>query len=519
MRKLKLSIACLFLVLIQFSFSQNVENTDYIQILIYGQSLGMGWQAPCAITTVPIVGNYMLGDSPLIMYNNQQTVLTPLVATVWKNGGEQPIVSCVNVFSDLYRKNVNANTKFIAMTGGEGGQTIERLSKECTNSGYYQYGFTRILNNTISALPAGTKVSCPAIIYMQGEYNCYAPWAAGQGMTPGTNGTLDKNEFKRLLLQLKNNMQADIMAKYGQTKKPVFFIYQSSGYPILTKEMPIDMAQFEFAEENDDVIMVNPHYALPDYSGIHLSSNGSRWFGEKTGKIMYDYLVDRKSYEPIHPTNFSVVGTKLAISYYVPVPPLVLDTWTTGFVPNYGFAIYKDNVAVSIKSVQISNANQVVLTCNSDLSGGSVEVVYAGTPTWGTGNVCDSYSCTSKYTYFDDSADSLKEGYTPTDKYGVKLYGKNYPMQNWSTGFYKKIDATSAVPDINNDNKLIISPNPTKGIIHISNKEDNQNVFLYDNKGNLLKKTIEKVIDISSLSNGVYFLKTGGLVFKTVKAN
>ena len=111
MRKLKLSLTCLFFILFQFSFSQGVENTDYVQILIYGQSLGMGWQAPRAITTVPIVGNYMLGDSPLIMYNNQQTVLTPLVATLWKNGGEQPIVSCVNVFSDLYRKNVNANTK------------------------------------------------------------------------------------------------------------------------------------------------------------------------------------------------------------------------------------------------------------------------------------------------------------------------------------------------------------------------------------------------------------------------
>lgn len=119
MRNLRLPIILFFSITLQFSFSQSLENTDYVQILIYGQSLGMGWEAPRAITTDPIDGNYMLGDSPLVMYNNQQTVLTPLVATVWKNGGEQPIVSCVNVFSDLYRKNVNANTKFIAMTEGD----------------------------------------------------------------------------------------------------------------------------------------------------------------------------------------------------------------------------------------------------------------------------------------------------------------------------------------------------------------------------------------------------------------
>jgi hypothetical protein len=203
------------------------KGNDYLQLIIYGQSLGMGWECPRAITTTAIDGNYMLGNSPLMKYNSGQTVLNPLTATLWEQGGEQPIVGCVNAFSQLYRENINPDQKFIGMTGGEGGQTIERLSKECTNSGFYASTFTKILDNTLSALPSGETVACPAIVYMQGEYNCNnSSWYGGRGLTPGSDGTTGKDEYKRLLLQLKNNMQADVMQKYGQTQKPLFFIYQ-----------------------------------------------------------------------------------------------------------------------------------------------------------------------------------------------------------------------------------------------------------------------------------------------------
>ena len=441
MRRFSTAIFYFLIISYQFCYSQKVETTDYIQILVYGQSLGMGWQAPRAITTQPNAGNYMLGDSPIMMYNNNQKVLTPLAATQWAKGGEQPIVSCVNVFADLYRKNVNPNTQFIAMTGGQGGRTIELLSKECTNGSQalYQKSFIRILDNTLASLPAGKKVSCPAIIYMQGEHNSGATPQAAGGLLTGTDGTVDKSTYKQLLLQLKNNMQADIMRKYGQSSKPLFFIYQTSGTLIATKEMPVAMAQFEFAQENSDVVMVNPHYASPSYYGVHLSPDGTRMFGEKAGRILYDCLVNGKRYEAVHPTHFSVSGKLLTIEYAVQFPPLVLDTWTANTAKNYGFAVYKDNEAVNIKNVKVVNGNQIVISCSNDLTAGSIEVVYAGSTTRGAGNVCDSYSSPSMYTYSDDTQDSLKERYTPKDKSGDKLYGKNYPLQNWSTGFYQKI--------------------------------------------------------------------------------
>lgn len=492
-----------------------IESTDYVQIILYGQSLGMGWECPWAITTIPLDGNYMIGDNVLMRYNNNTQVLTPLVATFWSNGGEQPIVTCVNSFSKMYKENVSPDQKFIAMTGGEGGQTIERLSKECTNSGYYSTTFIKILDNTLLTLKGiGKTVSCPAIIYMQGEYNCNnASWYGGRGMTPGSDGTIDKDVYKALLLKLKNNMQTDIMQKYGQKVKPQFLIYQTSGGYITEKAMPITMGQLEFANENDDVYLLNPHYALPDYGGGHLSTNGYRWYGELMSKSLYNVLVSKNTSEPIYPENFSFEGQTIAIDYHVPVPPLVLDTWTNSKATNYGFVVYKNNVSLPISKVEITTGNRIVLTFNESLVG-NIDVVYAGNTTVGTGNVCDSNVSTSMYTYFDDSADSKKETYTPQNKNGSKIYGQSYPMQNWSVSYYKSFNvSTSGIQEVEkvNDNSVVVFKNSNNQIVVNCNKYNGQKgiISVYNMAGQklvIMPTTGTSTLVSNFFSPGFYFV-------------
>ena len=416
------------------------ESTEFVQIILYGQSLGMGWESGRAITTTAVDGNYMIGDNVLMQYNNDTKVLNPLVATRWNSGGEQPIVSCVNAFSEVYRNEISSDQKFIGMTGGHGGQTIERLSKECTNDGYYTSTFGKILDNTLIALD-GKTVSCPAILYMQGEHNSIAWRAAGKGLTPGSNGTTDKTEYKDLLLTLKNNMQADIMSKYNQTEKPIFFIYQTSGGYISSKEMPIVMAQIEFANENDDVVLMNPHYALPDYSNGHLSTNGYRWYGQYMAKTLTDVLINENSYETLKPTNFNIIAGKIRIDYSTPVAPLVLDTQITPKQTDYGFSVYKNNILQTIDKIEIIDGTSLELSFNTRLTG-NIEIVYAGNATNGSGNLRDSDPATSStYTYFDDSGDSKQESYTPIVP-NSSIYGNPYGLQNWSDQFYHAFDVS-----------------------------------------------------------------------------
>lgn len=446
------------------------DKAEYLQIILYGQSLSLGWQCTRAITTIPLDGNYMIGDNVNMMYNNGTTVLNPLVATKWSKGGEQPIVSCVNAFSKVYRDSIDATQKFIAMTGGEGGQSIENLSKN-SSAGYYSSTFLRILDNTLLSLNNKT-VSCPAILYMQGEGNSSLP--------------TDKNVYKALLMTLKNNMQADIMAKYGQVHKPLFFIYQTSGKYTVTKEMPIVMAQREFASENPDVVLLNPHYAMPDYSGGHLSTNGYRWFGEIMAKSLSEVLVRKNTYKTLKPTDFDIQDNTINITYQVPVPPLVLDTWTTPKETNYGFTVYKNGAIVPVTELKITNDNHVLITCNSELTG-IIDIVYAGNATNGSGNLRDSDNPVSMYTYYDDSADALKESYTPLTQSGGSIYGQNYGLQNWSDEFYYSFNVvTTNTNSLSVVEKTTAYPNPARDILIVTyNLEENQRgeFILFDAQG------------------------------------
>lgn len=420
---------------------QDIGNTDYSHIILYGQSLSMGWEAPEVITTTPVDNCYMVGSSPMINHGNDGSLtLNPLVAVKWSSGGEQPIVGLTNSFATLYNDNHSVPQKFIGTNCGAGGRSIEHLMKQCTNgTNYYTTEFLDCINSAKSAVDALNKtISCPAIFYMQGEYNYVQTTDAG--LTPGTDATTDKDQYKAYLLQLKNDMQADIMSTYGQTKKPLFFVYQVAGTYINRKDMSITMAQIEFAQENDDVFLMNSTYGMPDYNGGHLSTNGYRWYGEMMAKSLYQVFENRKQWNGLELANIQIDGKNILCDFRVPVLPLVFDTWTKEARTNNGFRIFKDDTEVSIVDMTIVN-NRVILITDTDLTTGTIEITYAGQGPVGSGNLRDSDEFNSMYTYYDDreTAPSKREAYTPKDKDGNYIYGKKYPMYNWANHFYKKI--------------------------------------------------------------------------------
>jgi hypothetical protein len=234
------------------------------------------------------------------------------------------------------------------------------------------------------------------------------------------------------------------------------------------------------------------------------------------GNILSEVLVKNKTYEPLHPENITIKGKTVTIDYVVPAPPLVLDTWTNVKTTNFGFAVYKNNATVAIQNVEITQDNQLTITCNADLIG-NIEVVYAGNTTAGTGNVSDSYTKTSRYTYFDDSADTKKENYTPQDKSGNKIYGQPYPMQNWSVGFYHQANVTATGLNQPVQPAIQVYPNPVTDRLNISGKAKEAVVSVYDYAGKRLLSTGNDQIDFSSFSNGFYLVGVEGSIFKINK--
>ncbi len=56
------------------------------------------------------------------------------------------------------------------------------------------------------------------------------------------------------------------------------------------------------------------------------------------------------------------------------------------------------------------------------------------------------------------------------------------------------------------NNTILVYPNPTKSIIHISNKENYKKVCLYNVTGQRIISTNSNTIDMSNLTKGIYFL-------------
>lgn len=443
----------LLLMVITASNSMLAKSKKYQHLIIYGQSLSTGHQSWPALSTNNVSGNYMIGNQVWTNFGNVgYSALNPLVANIAASTIALPKTRASNIYAEnplvAATNHIQLKTKrkykFIASSCGTGGLTIEQLSKE-----YYNPTFYKNFTNTIDyAASITSRISCPAIFWMQGEYN-YAPTSKSLGLTVGSVPTADKNNYKSLLLKLKENMQNDIFVKYKQTNMPLFITYQVGAQYSRGKELSIGMAQLEASNENNDIICAGPIYQMTDRGG-HLDSNGYRWFGEILGKVYYRTIILGEDFKPLQPIEISRTdNTKvLKIKFYVPKLPLVLDELLVKKIKDYGFEIYDDNIKKTIQNIKI-DADCVLITTTTDLVG-TLEVIYAGTSNYGDGNLRDSDNELAYYNYVDldktnadgtyvferDTTETkLRPSFEPKDEQGV-IYEKPYPLYNFSLAFY-----------------------------------------------------------------------------------
>lgn len=479
----------------------------YQHFILYGQSLSTGNQSYPSLSINNIPRNYMIGNQVWINYGNTNfSALNPLVASMaiadittyslTRNSGraECPIVGAVN---HINLKSNDTNCNYIATSCGTGGTTIEQLSKESKLSTKYYPDFLEAISSASQiATNSGISISCPAIIWMQGEYNYISNTNAG--LQPGVANCTDKITYKSLLSTLKNNMQTDIMNTYSQIQKPWFVSYQVGAQYTKGKTVEIGMAQLEFSNENADVICAGPVYPVSDRGG-HLDANGYRWYGEMIAKAYLYSQNNGKKFLPLQPVQISRTSDpkELMIKFYVPKLPLKFDTLTVNKVTSYGFTIYNNDVKQSISSLRI-NDDCVYLRCNAEITG-KVEVVYAGLNTTSTydnghGNLRDSDDYPSLFTYVDldkknangsyfyprDAGETtLHPIYEPRDANGI-IYDKPYPLYNFSVAFYYKIES--------NEQSFKV-PNIINSTDAVDRLGDNDNIRIYQNKKQIVLDT------------------------------
>ena len=432
--------------------------TGYMHIIEYGQSLSIGTGSYQVITDTENENCKTLGND---IRNYDSSVLGNLKAISTGNEGslaEDTGLSLSFILRNLFDRFVPNNTKFLTTSCGVGGYTVEMLSKNCTNGGdgktisetdnIYNKRFIKAIDNAKIAV-AETNIVCPFIFYMQGETNALTKAGNNMGIQPKTEASWTKELYKKRLLQLKNDMQADIMQKYGQSLKPMFFVYQTAtGWQNkFTEDIP--MAQLELSLENDDIILLPPHYHTPLAStdNVHLNANGYRWCGEQYAKAIFETMIKGYRYKPFMPMNYELSEKELRIDFYVPVPPITIDKTLVEEKQNYGFAFkiggtysedlqnYSGGRSISPYKIEISG-NSIIFKFTEQINNSVFEVAYASPATEVQGNIRDSDEWVSMYDYKDENELQSNAQASNKDKY-VSLYGKKYPIYNWLISFYK----------------------------------------------------------------------------------
>ena len=460
---------------------------DIQQFIINGQSLSTGHQSWPVLSTGNIPGNYMLGQEVWTRggagYSNHNYWggndwdIHPLIGTMshifaeennnLRSGGaiaECPILGAVNHMQLGYLK----GNDILATSVGVSGATVEELSKEATSKDYYTH-FTEALAKSKEATAAVgyDNLTCPVIFWMQGEHNYFSMGTDTQtgkpkgGLHPGEENCTDRATYKDYFMTLMHNMQNDVVSAYGQAEAPVIITYQA-GAQYVRDYVTVGMAQLQAANENDDIIMAGPVYPYPDRGG-HLDANGYRMYGEMLAKAYYKKL---KGESTVAMQPKKIVrendGKTLRISYYVPVGPMVFDTNYVPKIKNYGFNVYTSGYGASKTPASITiEGDDVVMTFAEPLDG-KITVTYADnysvieSPVQGLndlrghGNLRDSDPYQSLLSYIDlDGKDEdgnyiysrnasetrLRPDFEPKDTDGSDLYGKPYPLYNFSVAF------------------------------------------------------------------------------------
>ncbi len=427
-------------------------SSRYNHLITYGQSLASAAEGWPALSVTPGYDNLMLGEAvrsgaasggafrpvggaqfkPLTAvvqrHLKAMEILTPAeTATLSKHAqeeGESVEVGAANMARRLYlQQQGDPQHLLLVSNAATSGRSVSQLAK---GGDYDEY--KRVLGAVKQAKTLADEqqasYSVSAFFWLQGEFD-YSH----------TNGGInDKDRYKRYLLQLRSDLNADTaVAMAGQEKMPAFFSYQTDAKSsIKDGSLAIGMAQWELAQEEEGWYLVGPVYPYVD-KGTHLAANGYRWFGQMLGRAYHRVVVEGRNWLPLAPARAMAAGKAIYIDFLVPHPPLAFDQPYIGHrardIENKGFVALDALGKVPVERVDIVADTVVRLTLGRELDA-DARLVYAGFDTGGAGQLRDSDPALADSVY-----EYLPEAGMPGEANIAALVGKPYPLHNWSIAF------------------------------------------------------------------------------------
>jgi len=314
--------------------------------------------------------------------------------------------------------------KVLVSIHGRSGRTYQCLRKLGCNwlEGTYVRPFTEGMLQVQwakqIAQQTGKSYAVRAVTVIHGESDHYGnefPMASSDGTPNGLQNYADA------MVEWQQDYDTGVKAITAQTGTIPLLMAQMhswSGDSAKTSQIPIHQYN-AMLRAPGKVVIVAPEYMLPFANdGIHFTSPSGRRMGEYFAKAYSKIVVEGQTWEPVRPKTVTRSGNVITITYFVPVPPLALDTAQVTNPAKYGFEYTDDSGAPpAIASVQVTAPDTVTITLAATPSGANKRIRYAYTS---TGNVTPGPDFGVRGNLRDSDA-------TPS------LYGN--ALQNWGITF------------------------------------------------------------------------------------
>ena len=263
----------------------------------------------------------------------------------------------------------------------------------------------------------------------------------------GSDGVANKvKNYADALIEWQEDYEAGVKAITNQAEPVPLFVMGISGwtgpatYPGETEPprySPLAAQQHDaHVRAPGKVILVAPGYFLDQGAKgggdttpecLHMSIVVQRQIGEYFAKVYAKVVFKGEVWEPVRPKTVTRVANVVTVEYFVPVPPLVLDTAlvTARAGENFGFE-YRVNghtgTRIGITSVVVSGATTVTITLATTPVGANQRLLYAqNQPPFGAG--CTGPGIQSNGALYPGGArGNLRDSDATASRYGFPLY-------------------------------------------------------------------------------------------------
>lgn len=278
--------------------------------------------------------------------------------------GETPMTGFISQFL----KNDSYAAQFICDIHGRGGTQYQLTGGAGLAPDTVHFNNGQILQDLErdSVEAASGKYRLLTLLNMHGE----ADAAAGRGQA---NYSSDMQDWVN---------QYNLHRRDGvRTLRPVPMVYSQISNMNPAGAFAIALGQRDAAAADSRLLLTGPKYMITYSDGTHIRSTSERIMGEVYGKVLRRVLKEGVTWVPLKIRDANRVGAVVTVRFWVPVPPLVIDTTLVSSIANNGFEYTDDVGTVTISSVSLTPAttDSVDVTLSSSSLGANPKLRLAKT--------------------------------------------------------------------------------------------------------------------------------------------